>query len=230
MAEGKYVELTKDQEAVDNIIPGELNQPIDVDKLSCRRCIECGQPLPESYQPPADEDWTTGIFGCTEDTNSCLTGLFCPCLLFGRNVERLNEEISQRGACFGHVICVEGGITLAVATAALHGGIDPHTMCLITEGLLFAWWVCGIYTGMGRQALQRKYHLKDAPCDPCLVHCCFHWCAVCQEHREMRNHLAETTPSVVTIVEPPPVQQMSAGAKQEAESSSGKEIVSASNS
>ncbi|CAH9092430.1 unnamed protein product [Cuscuta europaea] len=88
-----------------------------------------------------------------------LIGLFCPCVLFGRNVESLNEEISQAGACGGHIICVEGGIMLAVATAAMHG-IDPDTMCLITEGLLFTWWVCGIYTGMARQALQRKYHLK----------------------------------------------------------------------
>ncbi|XP_019197225.1 PREDICTED: cell number regulator 6-like [Ipomoea nil] len=207
MAEGTYVQLTKEQEAVvENITPGELNQPIDIDRFTCRRCPECGQPLPKSHQPPADEDWTTGIFGCTEDLESCLTGLFCPCVLFGRNVESLNEEISQTGACVGHVICVEGGITLAVVTAAMHG-IDPDTMCLITEGLLFTWWVCGIYTGMARQALQRKYHLKDAPCDPCLVHCCFHWCAVCQEYREMRNHLEENTASV-TIVEPPPIQEM----------------------
>lgn len=33
--------------------------------------MECGQPLPETYEPPADEDWTTGIFGCTEHPESC---------------------------------------------------------------------------------------------------------------------------------------------------------------
>jgi len=36
-----------------------------------RKCIECGQYLPERYEPPADEDWTTGILGCLEDTDSC---------------------------------------------------------------------------------------------------------------------------------------------------------------
>ncbi|XLU33941.1 hypothetical protein S245_070007 [Arachis hypogaea] len=38
---------------------------------SVRKCPECKQPLPESYSPPADEPWTTGIFGCTEDRESC---------------------------------------------------------------------------------------------------------------------------------------------------------------
>ncbi|XP_073157810.1 cell number regulator 6-like [Henckelia pumila] len=220
MAEGSYVKLTKDQASLQNITPGELNQPIDIEKLTARRCEQCGQPLPQSYTPPADEDWTTGIFGCAEDNDSCMTGMFCPCVLFGRNVASMNDDFSQQSACVGHVICVEGGITLAAITAAC-SGIDPDTVCLLTEGLLFAWWVCGIYTGMGRQLLQRKYHLKDSPCDPCLVHCCLHWCAICQEYREMRNHLSEgNTSTEATVVNPPELQEMNVAEKRESASSS----------
>ena len=40
-------------------------------QLEVCKCNECGQPLPENFQPPADEPWTTGIFGCAEDTESC---------------------------------------------------------------------------------------------------------------------------------------------------------------
>lgn len=40
-------------------------------QLNVRKCNECGQPLPESFEPPANEPWTTGIFGCAEDTESC---------------------------------------------------------------------------------------------------------------------------------------------------------------
>lgn len=87
------------------------------------------------------------------------TGLFCPCVLFGRNVERLREDIEWTRPCICHAIFVEGGIALAAATAAFHG-IDPRTSFLIGEGLLFAWWMCGIYTGLFRQSLQKKYHLK----------------------------------------------------------------------
>ncbi|RHN45505.1 putative PLAC8 motif-containing protein [Medicago truncatula] len=73
----RYVKLTKDKEQApfQDITPGELNQPIDI-QLNTRRCLECGQVLPEAYQPPADEDWTTGICGCVEDTDSCKISLF----------------------------------------------------------------------------------------------------------------------------------------------------------
>ncbi|VAI10975.1 unnamed protein product [Triticum turgidum subsp. durum] len=68
----RYVKLTRDQEApAEDICPGELNQPINVPRPGCRRCAECGQVLPESYQLPADEPWSTGIFGCTADPASC---------------------------------------------------------------------------------------------------------------------------------------------------------------
>ncbi|XP_034905688.1 cell number regulator 6 [Populus alba] len=211
----RYVPLTREQEApVEDIEPGELNQPINV---SQRKCIECGQYLPERYEPPADEDWTTGILGCLEDTDSCFTGLFCPCVLFGRNVE-LREDIPWPSACVGHAVCVEGGIALAAATAFCNG-IDPNTSVLICEGLLFAWWVCGIYTGLFRESLQKKYHLKNSPCDPCMVHCCLHWCALCQEHREMRNHLSDPTDMQMTVVNPPPVQEMKSGESQDSASS-----------
>lgn len=211
MAEGgnsRYVKLTKDQAApVEDIRPGELNQPIDVPQLHVRKCNECGQALPESFEPPADEPWTTGIFGCAEDPESCRTGLFAPCVLFGQNVESLKEETPWKGPCTCHLICIEGGIAAAAVVALVHG-IDPNTQFLLYEGLLFGWWMCGIYTGLVRQSLQKKYHLKNSPCDPCMVHCCLHWCAICQEHREMKARLSDNVASEMTIVNPPPVQEM----------------------
>ncbi|PON56281.1 PLAC8 motif-containing protein [Parasponia andersonii] len=228
MADGgghsRYVKLTKDQAPLEDIKPGELNQPIEVPQLNVRKCNECGQPLPESFEPPADEPWTTGIFGCWEDRDSCWTGLFCPCVLFGRNLESLREDTPWTTPCVCHAVCVEGGMALAAATAVLHG-VDPRTSFLICEGLLFAWWMCGIYTGLVRQSLQKKYHLRNSPCDPCLVHCCLHWCALCQEHREMKGRLSENVVSPMTIVNPPPVQEM----KSEDESQASAPTSSANN-
>ncbi|XP_004307812.1 PREDICTED: cell number regulator 6 [Fragaria vesca subsp. vesca] len=212
MADGgghsRYVKLTKDQAPLqEDITPGELNQPIEVPQLNVQKCNECGQPLPESFQPPADEPWTTGIFGCAEDRDSCLTGLFCPCVQFGRNVENLRDDVPWTTPCICHAIFVEGGMAVAAATAIFYG-VEPRTSFLICEGLVFAWWMCGVYTGLVRQSLQKKYHLKNSPCDPCLVHCCLHWCALCQEHREMKGRLSESSVMPMTVVNPPPVQQM----------------------
>ncbi|KAF5760070.1 putative PLAC8 motif-containing protein [Helianthus annuus] len=224
MADGdnpsRYVKLNKDQAPVE-INPGELNQPIEVPQLNVRKCNECGQPLPESFEPPAVEPWTTGIFGCAEDTESCWSGLFCPCVLFGRNYENLRDDYaSGTTACVLHAIFIEGGLAVAATTAALHGIIDPRTSFLICEGVLFGWWMCGIYTGIVRQMLQKKYHLKNSPCDPCLVHCCLHWCALCQEHREMKGRLSDNFVMPMTLVNAPPVQQMNSAEDNQGSSSS----------
>ncbi|KAJ6839063.1 cell number regulator 6-like [Iris pallida] len=117
-----------------------------------------------------------------------------------------------------HALCIEGGIALAAAVAIFHG-VDPRTSFLIGEGLLFSWWMCGIYTGLFRQSLQKKYHLKNSPCDPCAVHCCMHWCAICQEHREMKGRLADNAVMPMTVVNPPPVQEMSTNENRESEAS-----------
>lgn len=80
-------------------------------------------------------------------------------MLFGHNVETLREDIPWSNACVCHAMCVEGGLALGAATLFFHG-IDPKTSFLICEGLFFTWWMCGIYTGLFRQSLQKKYHLK----------------------------------------------------------------------
>ncbi|KAL1324671.1 hypothetical protein HN51_034829 [Arachis hypogaea] len=235
MAERKqssYVKLGKDHGPLVDITPGELNQPIEVPQLAVRKCPECRQPLPESYSPPADEPWTTGIFGCTEDKESCLTGLFCPCVLFGRNVESLREDTPWTGPCLCHAIFVEGGISLAIATLAANSlvpGIDPGTVFLVCEGLFFTWWMCGIYTGQVRQTLQKKYHLKDSPCNACCVHCCLHWCALCQEHREMKGRLSDDLFSEMTIVNPPPAQEMTTSTHTDDDHKENPEASSANN-
>jgi len=92
-----------------------------------------------------------------------LTGLFCPCVLFGRNVQSLREDTHWTRPCICHAILVEGGISLGIANVAafsLIPGINPWISCLICEGLYFSWLACSEYTGQVRQSLQKKYHLK----------------------------------------------------------------------
>ncbi|GJP31503.1 hypothetical protein CLOM_g12571 [Closterium sp. NIES-68] len=190
--------------------PGELSQPVEVPQLEVQRCIECGQVLPQSYEPPQDEPWTTGIFACFKDQRSCIQGALCPCVLFGKNVEALRDDIPWSAACACHVMCIEGGVALGsvLLCCPAYITVDPQTLFLLGETLFFAWWMCGIYTGLFRQELQKKYHLKNAPCDPCCVHCCLHPCALCQEHREMVLRLPALDEGV--SLNPPPQQEMAA--------------------
>lgn len=45
-----------------------------------------------------------------------------------------------------------------------------------------------------------------------------HWCAMCQEHREMKNHLSDNSVMPSAAVNPPPVQQMSSTNEQKTDS------------
>nr|XP_024392118.1 serine/threonine-protein kinase WNK4-like isoform X3 [Physcomitrium patens] len=56
--------------------------------------------------------------------------------------------------------------------------------------------------GLFRQELQRRYHLQN--CEPCTVHCCLHWYALCQEHREMQGRLSDNVVMPMTVINPPP--------------------------
>ncbi|KAG9159675.1 hypothetical protein Leryth_017422 [Lithospermum erythrorhizon] len=80
-----------------------------------------------------------------------------------------------------HAIFVEGALAAVAVTAALNG-FDP----LMCEGLLFGWWLCGTYTGLVRQTLQKKYHLKNSPWIHAFGTLLFSLrCALCQEHRRL---------------------------------------------
>ncbi|KAI4323785.1 hypothetical protein L6164_023363 [Bauhinia variegata] len=210
-----YVTLPKHQAPLQDMNPGGHSQPIGVPQyLAARRCSECGHAIPPNFMPPPAEPWTIGICACSQDRESCMTGLFCPCVLYGRNSASLaNEDTSGRcnKPCIFHGICVEGGIALgALTTCAIFSGFYyfPGLEFLICEGLLCGWCLCGVCTSLGRLSLQKKYHLKDSPCNPCCVHCCLHWCALCQEHREMKQRLPESILSPIFTVDPPPVQEM----------------------
>ncbi|KAK8916970.1 Cell number regulator 6 [Platanthera zijinensis] len=211
----QYVKLKKIQDApAEDIQPGELNQPIRVPQLEVHKCDECGQQLPENFQPPADEAWNTNILRCEEDTETCWKGLFCPCVLFGQNVQNIQDDAQWTSACVCHAIFIEGGIALGAALPMFYG-FDPKISCMIIESFCFAWWLCALNTGAFRKKLQRKYHLADHPCDPHMVHCCMHWCAICQEHREMKGRLSFNV-ELPTVNKAPTMQEMSANESPEA--------------
>lgn len=58
------------------------------------RCNECGQPLPETYEPPGTEPWTSGIFGCADDMDTCTTPTLFLVLRFAF-VVRLGSEFQM---------------------------------------------------------------------------------------------------------------------------------------
>ncbi|KAF2315777.1 hypothetical protein GH714_040315 [Hevea brasiliensis] len=142
----RYVKLTKEQTAVEDIKPGKLNQPIEVPREHNFR-------VHSLFLAEAGKD------GPIFNSSSVKWMLFSTVLFYVAGLDYF-VLVFYWGKML-KAICVEGGMALAAATAtAIFHGVDPRTSFLICEGLLFAWWMCGIYTGLVRQSLQRKYHLK----------------------------------------------------------------------
>ena len=44
-------------------------------------------------------EWSTSICDCCLEPSICITGTFCPCILFGKNVENLTNKSCCLNAC-----------------------------------------------------------------------------------------------------------------------------------
>ncbi|KAJ7954296.1 Plant cadmium resistance 2 [Quillaja saponaria] len=103
--------------------------------------------------------WSTGLLDCCSDIETCCLGIWCPCVMFGRNAEIIDRGTSS--------CCAQGTIVYLLD--------------------MFTYLGC-CYTCTYRKKLRKQYGLDEDPCGDCLVHCFCGKCALCQEYRELRNH------------------------------------------
>ncbi|KAH9571094.1 hypothetical protein CY35_02G074600 [Sphagnum magellanicum] len=161
--------------------------------MSSAAAVQQHPPQQQQQQQQAAFHWTSGICACFDNMPVCCLGCWCPCVLFGRNVEMLEGRPWLRPS-MEHVLL--WGIPFAVCCALSNTAI----------GLLVACVPC--YACRFRRALRSKYNLEDAPCGDLITHLCCHMCANCQEHREMCER---TTMAIdLSLVRPPPTQRMGA--------------------
>ncbi|KAL2635051.1 hypothetical protein R1flu_006530 [Riccia fluitans] len=102
----------------------------------------------------------------TKDPVTCAWGTFCPCVLFGRNVNRITDgQTSFMKACLTEIVM---------------GG------CLC--------WCCCLpfYAAQFREQLRKKQNLPMDPYSDVHSHMFCHPCALCQEERQLQA--AESIP------------------------------------
>ncbi|GMH23722.1 hypothetical protein Nepgr_025565 [Nepenthes gracilis] len=156
--------------------------------------------LANNQQLPAPSDgpiqWSSGICACCDDMQSCFIGLCCPCYLFAKNAEFLGSG-TLIGSCTTHFV-----LWALVNTVC----------CLLTEGLLLGLPGCFVacYACNYRRTLRSNYNLQEAPCGDFATHFCCHFCAVCQEYREIRYRSSEPNyPDLnLSVITVPTTQKM----------------------
>ncbi|KAJ3695884.1 hypothetical protein LUZ60_001261 [Juncus effusus] len=102
-------------------------------------------------------NWSTRLCHCMDDPGNCLITCICPCITFGQVA-----DIIDKGSCS----CVFSG--------AVYG-----LLCTMGLGCL--------YSCFYRSKMRSQYDLDEGPLPDCLVHFCCEYCALCQEHRELKN-------------------------------------------
>ncbi|KAI0064860.1 PLAC8-domain-containing protein [Artomyces pyxidatus] len=111
-------------------------------------------------------DWSFGLFSCFEDCGTCCMSWWCPCIVYGKNRQRLSHLQAQG------VPHPDGGETI---------NSDCLVSCLVgSVG-------CGWVLNMGaRSDIRQRYHIEGSGVGDC---CSSYWCLPCdlvQEHREIQ--------------------------------------------
>ncbi|OMP07511.1 hypothetical protein COLO4_07275 [Corchorus olitorius] len=85
---------------------------------------------------------------------------FAPVLLFGQNAEIIDQ-----------------GASACAVDAVIYVVIHHFSCCFISF----------MYACYYRRKFRLQYGLKASPCPDFCAHCFCHYCALCQEHRELKN-------------------------------------------
>ncbi|XP_047158242.1 protein PLANT CADMIUM RESISTANCE 9-like [Vigna umbellata] len=106
---------------------------------------------------PPTGKWTTGLYDCFDDKGNCCFTWVSPHDAFGSNAEIIDQ-----------------GRTSAIRARLIFFGLG-----LLGLGCLYSY--------KFRIKLRSLYNLPEEPCSDCCVHSCCLLCAICQEHRELKN-------------------------------------------
>eukprot|EP00899_Mesostigma_viride_P019181 jgi/Mesvir1/27264/Mv07101-RA.1 len=108
--------------------------------------------------------WTTSSSDCCDDgVDECCIGFCCPCILFGKNAEKLSYA-NCCCSCFLFWFLSFG---------------QPSIPCVGN-------YLAAIYAANYRGNLRGDLNIPGTFCDDCIMHACCPWCAILQERRELK--------------------------------------------
>lgn len=116
----------------------------------------------------SSKDWKHGLCACTPDVSTCLTGLFCPCILSGRTAYRLSQKSKK-----------------ADATDLLgHSATNSHCLAMsLACGVGLGW----VFPMLQRTRIRHLYKLDGGCGDDLVKGCCCCCCVAVQNEREVKS-------------------------------------------
>lgn len=122
-----------------------------------------GQIAHPNMESSTSKEWSNGLFSCAPE---CLTGLFCPCLLYGRTAYRLSQKSAKKDP-----------------TDMLgHSTTNGH--CMVMSLSCGLW---GLFPALQRMKIRRAYKLGGSVIGDLAKGCCCCCCVAVQNEREVKQ-------------------------------------------
>lgn len=110
--------------------------------------------------------WTNGFFDCGSDMGTCCTGLFCPCILYGKTQYRLKLRSDKEDP------------------TNLLGYETVNGSCMAMSVLCGFHWVLA---GIQHARVRRIYRLPGGIGSDCAKAICCCWCTLIQDEKEVKH-------------------------------------------
>ncbi|KAF2276428.1 PLAC8-domain-containing protein [Westerdykella ornata] len=127
---------------------------------------QIAHPNMDIAQKGSTHEFKHSLCECTSDIGTCLTGLFCPCVLYGRTSYRLSRKSDKKDP------------TDMLGYKAVNG----H--CLLMSVSCGLWW---LFPMLQRTRIRHLYKVKGGLGSDILKGCCCCCCVAIQNEREVRG-------------------------------------------
>jgi Cys-rich protein (TIGR01571 family) len=124
-----------------------------------------GQTTHPNMDASSSKAWSSSLCSCAPDPSTCLTGLFCPCVVYGRTSHRLSQRKAKKDP-------------------SLLGYSATNGHCMLMGLSCGLWWLLPM---LQRTRIRRAYKLEGSMGSDLLRGCCCCCCVVVQNEREVRG-------------------------------------------
>lgn len=125
-----------------------------------------GQIAHPNMESERSHTWNNSLCACSGDVSTCLTGIFCPCVLYGRTSYRLSQKSAKKDP-----------------TDMLgHSSTNGH--CMLMGASCGLWW---LFPMLQRTRIRHAYKLGGSLGNDLLKGCCCCCCVVVQNEREVKS-------------------------------------------
>ena len=138
-------------------------------------------------------NWNNDFFSKMKN-DTMLTGIFCPCVLYGHNSAKFD---TLQGSVYsslwipttGYVAAAfVGMLSFGVYGAIAHNlGLKLSVDTLHCISSLGGNALIGCHAGNRRSEIRQKYGIDGTRCGDCLIHAVASPCALCQEYNELER-------------------------------------------